>query len=76
MLDLFRNGAVGFIEWLDPSRCINTDVLKIGLSHDEQIPHENGVENDVDTHMTSTDKTVNGECDIQPMATCQAKRER
>jgi hypothetical protein len=64
-LNAFPGGAVGFIDWLDTSGCISTNVSKVRLSHDEQIPHENRVENDVDTYMTSTDKAIDGEYDIQ-----------
>ena len=65
MLELFRNGAGGFIGWLDPLCCISTDVLKIPLSHDEQVSRENGVDKDVHTQVTPTDEPKNGECDIK-----------
>ena len=60
-----RNGAVGFIDWLDPSRCISTDVWKIRLPYDEQVPHEDRVDDDVHKQLTSTDESIDGECNIE-----------
>jgi hypothetical protein len=47
-LNLFRNGAVGFIDWLDVARCIGSSGLphqhSIARKYDSETKvHENGL---------------------------------
>ena len=35
LLKLHRNGAVGFIDWLDASVCIGSNVIKVSLPDDD-----------------------------------------
>jgi len=42
-----------------------TDVLKIRLPYDEQVPHEDRVDDDAHKQLTSTDESIDGECNIE-----------